>query len=59
MKMAGWRLEDKGKRRGQATPQKVRQYKKKMQNLTQRLKTQGSATKKSGKSNPDFFYVAA
>jgi len=56
MKVAGWRLEDKGKRKGQATPQKVRQYKKKMRTLSQHLK--GNNKKKSGVDAPDFFMSA-
>ncbi len=38
MKMAGWKLDDKGKRKGQATPQKARQYKKRIQATRKRLK---------------------
>jgi len=50
MKCAGWRFDDKGKRKGQATPQKARQHHKKMQALRQKLKAQGSGS-------PGLFYL--
>lgn len=53
MKGAGWRYEGKGKRKGQATPQKVRQYKKKMKTLAQHLKQ----SHQSGAKTPDFLLV--
>jgi len=40
MKIAGWKLDPKGKRTGQATPQKARQHRKKIQALRQHLKQQ-------------------
>ncbi|WP_218080131.1 hypothetical protein [Anthocerotibacter panamensis] len=48
MKLAGWKLEDKGKRKGQATPQRARQYKKKIQALRKRLEAKGKEAKRPG-----------
>jgi len=42
MKGSGWRVAEQSKRKGQHTPQKARQHRKKIQMLRQKLKKQGS-----------------
>jgi len=50
MKSSGWRITKEGKRKGQQTPQKARQHRKKIQMLRQKLQKQGSG-------QPDLFVL--